>query len=286
MGLIKMYKDGFRGKPDFANLLHNVFQIDDLVLSFECPNNIYEGHVYQDFIELQRFNIDSKVERHEKFIKLATIYFSFQNKIINPLLPINKQGGLYIRLRIKSSDKYITSVNELSSFIEKEYVDFYHAVESPDGSRKGDHTELMNDAIAYANHRWGMDPINEEKKRAKEEFLVGEFLRGYPPIKCQDIKIGENTFSKYVEGNLEYKKDYRRVYNLPIKNEFYFSIEFLYEIEPMFAQKKFLDWVRHADEIFEKNVLELLALSPLIDSHTTSKSERLTKKKLIQSVHT
>ncbi|MCS0299463.1 DNAase, partial [Vibrio alginolyticus] len=74
-------------------------------------------------------------------------------------------------------------------------------------------------------------------------------------------------------------------YNLPIKNEFYFSIEFLYEIEPMFAQKKFLDWVRHADEIFEKNVLELLVLSPLIDSHTTSKSERLAKK-LIQSVHT
>ncbi|EGR2558911.1 DNAase, partial [Vibrio alginolyticus] len=77
---MKIFKDGFRGKPDFVHLLHNVFQIDDLVLSFECPNNIYEGHVYQDFIELQRFNIDSKVERHEKFIKLATIYFSFQNK--------------------------------------------------------------------------------------------------------------------------------------------------------------------------------------------------------------
>ncbi len=171
MSFIKMCKDGFRGKPDFAHLLHNVFQIDDLVLSFECPNNIYEGHVYQDFIELQRFNIDSKVERHEKFINLATIYFSFQNKIINPLLPINKQGSLYIRLRIKSSDKYITSVNQLSSFIEKEYVDFYHAVESPDGSQKGDHTELMNDAIAYANHRWGIDPINEEKRERKKSSL-------------------------------------------------------------------------------------------------------------------
>ncbi|EGQ9599465.1 DNAase [Vibrio parahaemolyticus] len=277
MGLIKICKDGFRGKPDFSNLLHNVFQIDDLVLSFECPNNIYEGHVYQDLVELKKFDIDSKVERHEKLIKLASIYFSFQKKILNPLLPINKQGGLYIRLRIKSANESIRSANQLSSFIEKEYVEFYHALESPEGSKKGDHTEMMNDAIDYANHRWGLEPINEEKKRAKEEFLVGEFLRGYPPIKCQTIDVGEKTYSKYVEGNLEYKKDYRRVYNLHIKNEFYFSIEFLYEIEPMFAQKKFLDWVRSADETFEKKVLELLELSPLVDSYTTSKVERLTK---------
>ncbi|ELA7272135.1 DNAase [Vibrio parahaemolyticus] len=277
MGLIKICKDGFRGKPDFSNLLHNVFQIDDLVLSFECPNNIYEGHVYQDLVELKKFDIDSKVERHEKLIKLASIYFSFQKKILNPLLPINKQGGLYIRLRIKSANESIRSVNQLSSLIEKEYVEFYHALESPEGSKKGEHTEMMNDAIDYANHRWGLEPINEEKKRAKEEFLVGEFLRGYPPIKCQAIDVGEKTYSKYVEGNLEYKKDYRRVYNLHIKNEFYFSIEFLYEIEPMFAQKKFLDWVRSADETFEKKVLELLELSPLVDSYTTSKVERLTK---------
>ncbi|EGQ7794606.1 DNAase [Vibrio parahaemolyticus] len=277
MGLIKIFKDGFRGKPDFSNLLHNVFQIDDLVLSFECPNNIYEGHVYQDLVELKQFDIDSKVERHEKLIKLASIYFSFQKKILNPLLPINKQGGLYIRLRIKSANESIHSVNQLSLLIEKEYVEFYHALESPEGSKKGDHTEMMNDAIDYANHRWGLEPINEEKKRAKEEFLVGEFLRGYPPIKCQAIDVGEKTYSKYVEGNLEYKKDYRRVYNLHIKNEFYFSIEFLYEIEPMFAQKKFLDWVRSADETFEKKVLELLELSPLVDSYTTSKVERLTK---------
>ncbi|HBC3580231.1 TPA: DNAase [Vibrio parahaemolyticus] len=277
MGLIKIFKDGFRGKPDFSNLLHNVFQINDLVLSFECPNNIYEGHVYQDLVELKQFDIDSKVERHEKLIKLASIYFSFQKKILNPLLPINKQGGLYIRLRIKSANDSIRSVNQLSSFIEKEYVEFYHALESPEGSKKGVHTAMMNDAIDYANHRWGLEPINEEKKRAKEEFLVGEFLRGYPPIKCQAIDVGEKTYSKYVEGNLEYKKDYRRVYNLHIKNEFYFSIEFLYEIEPMFAQKKFLDWVRSADETFEKKVLELLELSPLVDSYTTSKVERLRK---------
>ncbi|HCG8755611.1 hypothetical protein [Vibrio parahaemolyticus] len=277
MNFIKMCKDGFRGKPDFSNLLHNAFKIDDLVLSFECPNNIYEGHVHQDLVNLEQFDVESKVERHEQLIKLASIYFSFQKKILNPLLPINKQGGLYIRLRIKSANESIHSINQLSLFIEKEYVEFYHALESPDGSKKGDHTEMMNDAIDYANHRWGLEPINEEKKRAKEEFLVGEFLRGYPPIKCQAIDVGEKTYSKYVEGNLEYKKDYRRVYNLHIKNEFYFSIEFLYEIEPMFAQKKFLDWVRSADETFEKKVLELLELSPLVDSYTTSKVERLTK---------
>lgn len=84
MSLIKIFKDGVRGKPDFSNLLHNVFQIDDLVLSFECPNNIYEGHVYQDLVELKKFDIDSKLERHEKLIKLASIYFSFQKKNIKP----------------------------------------------------------------------------------------------------------------------------------------------------------------------------------------------------------
>ncbi|ENG6086914.1 TPA: DNAase [Vibrio parahaemolyticus] len=277
MNFIKMCKDGFRGKPDFSNLLHNAFKIDDLVLSFECPNNIYEGHVHQDLVNLEQFDVESKIERHERFIKLATVCFLFHKVILNPLLPVNKQGGLYIRLRIKSANDNIRSVNQLSSFIEKEYVEFYHALESPEGSKKGDHTEMMNDAIDYANHRWGLEPINEEKKKAKEEFLVGEFLRGYPPIKCQAIDAGEKTYSKYVEGNLEYKKDYRRVYNLHIKNEFYFSVEFLYEIEPMFAQKKFLDWVRSADETFEKKVLELLELSPLVDSYTTSKVERLTK---------
>ncbi|MDF4716180.1 DNAase, partial [Vibrio parahaemolyticus] len=143
MGLIKICKDGFRGKPDFSNLLHNVFQINDLVLSFECPNNIYEGHVYQDLVELKQFDIDSKVERHEKLIKLASIYFSFQKKILNPLLPINKQGGLYIRLKVKSAGEGINNINQLSSFLEREYYEFYHASEQNEGSMRGYHTGLM-----------------------------------------------------------------------------------------------------------------------------------------------
>ncbi|MDG2654056.1 DNAase, partial [Vibrio parahaemolyticus] len=41
------------------------------------------------------------------------------------------------------------------------------------------------------------------------------------------------------------------------------------------AKQKFLDWVRSADETFEKKVLELLDLSPLIDSCTTARIKRL-----------
>lgn len=77
MNFIKMCKDGFRGKPDFSNLLHNAFKIDDLVLSFECPNNIYEGHVHQDLVNLEQFDVESKIERHERFIKLAKVCFLF-----------------------------------------------------------------------------------------------------------------------------------------------------------------------------------------------------------------
>lgn len=49
-------------------------------------------------------------------------------------------------------------------------MEFYHALESPEGSKKGDHTEMMNDAIDYANHRWGLEPINEEKRERKKSF--------------------------------------------------------------------------------------------------------------------
>lgn len=48
---------------------------------------------------------------------------------------------------------------------------------------------MMNDAIDYANHRWGLEPINEEKKRSKEEFLVGEFLRGYPQLNARLLML-------------------------------------------------------------------------------------------------
>lgn len=90
------------------------------------------------------------------------------------------------------------------------------------------------------------------------------------PLKLEKINTQNNS-----EGNLKYKNELRRVYNLPIKNEFYLSIEFWYKYESMFAKQKFLDWVRSADETFEKKVLELLDLSPLIDSCTTARIKRL-----------
>ncbi len=238
------------------------------MLSFECPNNIYEGHVYQDLVNLERFDVESKVERHERFVKLATVYFLFQKKILNPLLPINKQGGLYIRLRVKSAGEDINNISQLSSFLEREYYDFYHAPEQSEGSMRGYHTDLMKELTKRANKQCGEIPESEDRKREKEEYLIRGFLSGYPPIKCELVEVGKNKYSKYSEGNLNYKIELRRVYNVPIKNEFYLSIEFWYKYESMFAKQKFLDWVRSADETFEKKVLELLDLSPLIDSYT------------------
>ncbi|WP_229624432.1 DNAase [Vibrio parahaemolyticus] len=275
MNFIKMCKDGFRGKPDFSNLLHNAFKIDDLVLSFECPNNIYEGHVHQDLVNLEQFDVESKIERHERFIKLATVCFLFHKVMLNPLFPVNKQGGLYIRLKVKSAGEGINNINQLSSFLEREYYEFYHASEQNEGSMRGYHTVLMKDVTERANKQWGENPEGEDRKREKEEYLIRGFLRGYPPIKCEPVKVGKNKYSKYSEGNLKYKNELRRVYNLPIKNEFYLSIEFWYKYESMFAKQKFLDWVRSADETFEKKVLELLDLSPLIDSCTTARIKRL-----------
>lgn len=133
----------------------------------------------------------------------------------------------------------------------------------------------MKDVTERANKQWGENSEGEDRKREKEEYLIRGFLRGYPPIKCEPVKVGKNKYSKYSEGNLKYKNELRRVYNLPIKNEFYLSIEFWYKYESMFAKQKFLDWVRSADETFEKKVLELLDLSPLIDSCTTARIKRL-----------
>ncbi|TOM45465.1 DNAase, partial [Vibrio parahaemolyticus] len=95
-----------------------------LVLSFECPNNIYKGHVHQDLVNLEQFDVESKIERHERFIKLATVYFLFHKVMLNPLLPVNKQGGLYIRLKVKSAGEGINNINQLSSFLEREYYEF------------------------------------------------------------------------------------------------------------------------------------------------------------------
>ncbi len=143
---------------------------------------------------------------------------------------------------------------------------------------RGYHTDLMKELTKRANKQWGEIPESEDRKREKEEYLIRGFLSGYPPIKCELVEVGKNKYSKYSEGNIKYKSELRRVYNLPIKNEFYLSIEFWYKYESMFAKQKFLDWVRSADETFEKKVLELLDLSPLIDSYIAKAVKGLNEK--------
>lgn len=100
-------------------------------------------------------------------------------------------------------------------------------------------------------------------------------MRAYPPIKCETVNIGKNRYSKYIEGNLKFKSDYRRVYNLPIKGRFFFSIEFYYLTEGSETKKKLIDWILNADETFEKRVLERLDVSPLIDSVVEPNVEKL-----------
>lgn len=275
MRIRKIIKDGFRGKPDFSDLLINLFQIDDFLLSFECPNNIYSGCVYQDLVNLEGFDTNAENERHEKVINLAYVLFCFHKVILNPIFPVNLQGKLFISLRIKSADRVINTVEELSYYLVKDYVDFYHDPNPSEDSWRGCHTDMMNDFRRRANRQWGEEPETEEAEKEKEDYLIGAFMRGYPPIKCETVKIGKNSYSKYIEGNLKFKRDYRRVYNLPIKGEFFFSIEFYYLTEGSETKKKLIDWILTADETFEKRVLERLEISPLIDSAIEPKVEKI-----------
>ncbi len=271
MGIVNIIKDGFRGKPDFSETLSNSFQIDDLLIFFECPNNIFSGRVHKETIDLHAFDDECEVRRHEKLIRLAYVHFCFHKVILNPIFPVNLQGELFISLRIRAADNAITTVEELSVFLEKDYFEFYHGPNAIEDY----HTEYMKGLRKRANRRWGEEPETEERKKDKEDFLLRAFLRGYPPIKCETVNIGRNTYSKYAEGNLEHKLEYKRVYNLPIKDNFFFSIEFKYLPEDYCRYKKLNSWIRTADETFEKRVLEKLEISPLIDSVVEPNVEKI-----------
>lgn len=274
MRILNIIKDGFRGKPDFSETLSNSFQIDDLLLSFECPNNIYSGCVYKDLIDLNAFDDECEVRDHEKLIRLAYVHFCFYKVISNPIFPVNLQGELFIRLRIRKAGVTINTVEELSGFLEKDYVEFYHDSNPSEDSMRGSHTRIMNRALEWVN-RWGEESESEEEEKEKKDYLTDAFMRAYPPIKCETVNIGRNTYSKYTEGNLKYKREYRRVYNLPIKDEFFFSIEFKYLPENYHRYKKLNSWIRTADETFEKQVLEKLEISPLIDSVVEPNVEKI-----------
>ncbi|CAE6954341.1 DNAase [Vibrio sp. B1FLJ16] len=275
MCIFSYIKDGFRGKPDFSETLSNSFQIDDLLLSFECPNNIQAGCVYQDKVKLDDFCSQTEIERHEKALNLAYVLFSFNKVIPNPIFPVNLQGRVFITLRIKSANKKIYTIEELSYFLQKDYFDFYHDSNPSEDSMRGSHTEMMNDAYRWVNYRYGEEPETEEQEKKKEDYLIDAFMRAYPPIKCETVNIGRNTYSKYIEGNLKYKRDYRRVYNLPIKDKFFISIEFKCLPENYHRDKKLISWIRTADEAFEYQVLERLEISLLIDSAVEPNIEKI-----------
>ncbi|EKO3786376.1 DNAase [Vibrio harveyi] len=274
---LEQLKDGFRGKPDFSSLLHDIFKIDDFVILFECPDNIFEGAVYEDKIELKNFDINSVKEDLDSIIKLAYVNFSFSRAIFNPIAPVNKQGDLFVRLGIKSIDSYVKTTEQLSDYLEIEYFDFYHDPNPSSDSKRGYHTELMKKFIKRANRQWGESPESEEMISEKRQYLIDGFYRGYPPIKCKNVKIGKHTFSKYLEGSLKYKGEFSRVYNLIIKDGFCLSIEFWYAIQYGYPKKKFLKWIERANETFEKEMLERLEMSNCIDSKLERKVDIITR---------
>ncbi|EKO3861528.1 DNAase [Vibrio harveyi] len=277
MDFFEVYKDGFRGKPDFTSFFNYMFKIDEYVISFECPNNTLESYLYEDDIDLGNFDISSSNEEHETVINLASVNFSFFRVFFNPIAPVNKQGDLFIKIKIKSIDGSVKTNDQLSSYLEKEYFEYYHDPNPSSDSTRGEHTESMRDFIERANRQWGEFPESEEMILEKEKYLIDSFYYSYPPIKCENVKIGKYTFSKYLEGSLKYKGEFSRVYNLIIKDGFCLSIEFWYATQYGYPQKKFLKWIERADETFEKEVLERLEMSNCIDSKLERKVDIITR---------
>lgn len=98
---------------------------------------------------------------------------------------------------------------------------------------------------------------------------------GYPPIKCKEVNIGNHRCVKYEEGNVYYKYDLKRVYNIIITNGFYLSIEFWYKLDSSYVNRKLLNWVGDSDKEFEKEMLERLEISPFIDSCLGEKIDKI-----------
>ncbi len=263
---LEQLKDGFKEKPEFSCLFHHIFKVDDFIVLFLCPDNMYEYSIYDDVVDLDKFDDNSFHEGHEKIIELASVNFSFSRVIFNPIAPVNKQGDLFIKIKIKSIDRNIKTSNQLSSYLEKEYLEYYHDPNPCSDSTRGEHTESMRDFTERANRQWGENPEREEMILEKEKYLIDSFYYSYPPIKCENVKIGKYTFSKYLEGSLKYKGEFSRVYNLIIKDGFCLSIEFWYVTQYGYPKKKFLKWIERADKTFEKEVLERLEISNCIDS--------------------
>ncbi|MGF1726535.1 DNAase [Photobacterium nomapromontoriensis] len=266
MGLFKILKDGFRGKPDFSLLRTNTYQIDDLLFTSSFPHNITSGNDDNTSLQLRNFESLAKLSHHETVLSLGYVRYYFNTKIINPLYPINSPGSVFLYFNLKKSSQNIDNEKKLSYFLERNYFEYYHDSVVSNKTHRGRHTDLMNEAQEYAEKRWGVDPECQDKIKRKQDFLLGNFLRAYPPIKCEEVKIGNNVFSKYNEGNIDLKHKYSRLYNLPLKGECFISIEFHYDIEATVDNKKFRGWVRHADETFERLIMQTVDVSRVVDS--------------------
>ncbi|GAL04596.1 Mg-dependent DNase [Photobacterium aphoticum] len=266
MGLFKIIKDGFRGKPDFSSIHNYIYQIDECLLTLSYPHNINNSVNYHNQVKTNDIQWLGKIYRHEIALKLGYIQYCFQIKIIVPIRPLNSPGHVFVYLNLKKASIDVECISSLTSYLERNYFEYYHDPVVCNKTHRGRHTDIMNEAHDFAIRCWGENPESQEDIREKQEFLLGRFLRAFPPIKCEEVKIRTNTFAKYKEGNLDLTHKCSRFYNLPLKGDYYISIEFHYEIEQSMASRKFVEWVRTADENFERSILETVELSRVGDS--------------------
>lgn len=271
MSFYQLLKDGFWGKPDFSKSLPIHFSIDDMVVSFECPSNVKEYEIFYNSFSLSNFPKVLSIEEHEKLVQIAYFYFSFGNIFPKFIISNLTNESVFIRLKIKNFDNNVENIEILSEELEKNYINYYHDPSPSETSLRGKHTSIMSEAIDYANSRWGNNPKDIDFKKKRDDYLLVRLLRGFPPIKCELVNIGQHTYSKYSEGDLERKLRYMRSYNTPIRDGYFLSIEFIYVSEGSLSKRKLLDWINQSDNGFEKDFLEKLEISDFIESCSEDK---------------
>lgn len=265
--LIKSFRDGFRGKPNFVSRAHVRYRIDDHLYEFSFPDNYSSSKYYLQETNLDVLNGSADPNFFEHKVDLGFFSYRFHNVIINPIDPYNSQGLLLVIVRLKKVPQSFDDIESLNAVIEQEYLDFYHDPVPVERTLRGRHTEDMNHAFEYAKKRWD-DYSDDEDKKSRDTYILGNYMRAYPPIKCTSITLGKQTYSKYVEGDINYKHIFQRVYNLPLKDNYMLSFLFKYRLEGEASKKKFRKWLLSSDETFEHKILETLDISRLVDAST------------------
>ncbi|EOT1824542.1 Mg-dependent DNase [Vibrio vulnificus] len=261
---IKSFRDGFRGKPNFVSRAHARYRIGDHLYEFSFPDNYSSFKYYLQETNLDVLNDSADPNFFEHKVDLGFFSYRFHNVIINPIDPYNSQGLLLVIVRLKKVPQSFDGVESLNAVIEKEYLDFYHDPVPVERTLRGRHTEDMNHAFEYAKKRWD-EYSDDEDKKSRDTYILGNYMRAYPPIKCTSITLGKQTYSKYVEGDINYKHIFQRVYNLPLKDNYMLSFLFKYRLEGEASKKKFRKWLLSSDETFEHKILETLDISRLVD---------------------